>query len=208
MATDAPWRTARHPYESVPLIVISGVGRSGTTALRESLGLHPDVHSTGRENNIIYDVADTALAAIDSAVAHAVKERGLGTWVGSAAVARAARMNPTYAPDPHALPLAMLAPAERRPDIPIEDPLASQLRTLAALSDARFLLLPLQLRFDARQQDGKTTGERAVLELALIDARLAQLLWRGSVSSDVAAAFSLALVTQAATRVPDLVVTR
>jgi hypothetical protein len=152
--------------------------------------------------------SDTTLAAVDTAVARAMKERGLGAWVGAAAVARAARMNPTYAPDPHSLPLALLAPAERRPDIPIADPLASQLRTLAALSDARFLLLPLQLRVEPRQQDGKTTGGRAVLELALIDARLAQLLWRGSVSSDVAAAFSPALATEAAARVPDLVVAR
>jgi hypothetical protein len=51
---------AGHGYSSVPLVLISGVGRSGTTALRESLGLHPDVHSTERENNIIYDLLDVA----------------------------------------------------------------------------------------------------------------------------------------------------
>ncbi len=49
-----------HPYAQVPLTLISGVGRSGTTAVRESLGLHPDLHSTERENNIIYDVLDAA----------------------------------------------------------------------------------------------------------------------------------------------------
>lgn len=51
---------AKQPYSGVPLVLISGVGRSGTTALRESLGLHPDVHSTERENNIIYDLLDVA----------------------------------------------------------------------------------------------------------------------------------------------------
>lgn len=51
---------APHPYVNVPLTLLSGVGRSGTTALRESLGKHPDVHSTERENNIICDLMDTA----------------------------------------------------------------------------------------------------------------------------------------------------
>ncbi len=53
--------TTDHPYANVPLVLISGVGRSGTTALRESIGLHPEIHSSERENNIIYDVLDTAL---------------------------------------------------------------------------------------------------------------------------------------------------
>ncbi|MDA0578293.1 MAG: sulfotransferase [Verrucomicrobia bacterium] len=49
-----------HPYEGLPLVLASGVGRSGTTALRHSLGVHPDLHSTGTENNIMYDVLETA----------------------------------------------------------------------------------------------------------------------------------------------------
>lgn len=60
-ADNAGMSAGCHPYEQVPLALISGVGRSGTTAIRESLGLHPDVHSTERENNIIYDVLDAAL---------------------------------------------------------------------------------------------------------------------------------------------------
>jgi hypothetical protein len=54
-------RTDRHLYDAIPVVLLTGVGRSGTTALRESLGLHPDIHSTGRENNIIYDVLDAAV---------------------------------------------------------------------------------------------------------------------------------------------------
>lgn len=49
-----------HPYASVPLVLLSGVGRSGTTALRASLSLHPEIDSTERENNIIYDLLDAA----------------------------------------------------------------------------------------------------------------------------------------------------
>lgn len=53
-------RISAHPYEGVPLLLVSGVGRSGTTVVRHSLGAHPDVDSTGVENNIIFDVLETA----------------------------------------------------------------------------------------------------------------------------------------------------
>jgi hypothetical protein len=49
-----------HPYDDSPLLVLSGVGRSGTFAVRDALGLHPRMHSTGTENNIIFDLLDAA----------------------------------------------------------------------------------------------------------------------------------------------------
>lgn len=49
-----------HPYEGLPLVLVSGVGRSGTTALWQALCRHPDLHGTGNENNIIFDVLETA----------------------------------------------------------------------------------------------------------------------------------------------------
>jgi hypothetical protein len=53
-------KVSAHPYEGLPLVLACGVGRSGTTALRHGLSAHPDVHSTGNENNIVYDVLATA----------------------------------------------------------------------------------------------------------------------------------------------------
>ncbi|MFN7137972.1 MAG: sulfotransferase [Limisphaerales bacterium] len=38
-----------------------GVGRSGTTALRKALGLHPEIYYNGMENNIVQDVVACAL---------------------------------------------------------------------------------------------------------------------------------------------------
>ncbi|MHC4141730.1 MAG: sulfotransferase [Planctomycetota bacterium] len=49
-----------HAYDDIPLVVLSGVGRSGTFALRDALGRHAQVHSTGSENNILYDLLSTA----------------------------------------------------------------------------------------------------------------------------------------------------
>lgn len=50
-----------HPYVAVPPIVLSGVGRSGTTALRMSLGTHPDIIYNRAENNIVMDILQTGL---------------------------------------------------------------------------------------------------------------------------------------------------
>lgn len=53
-------KISAHPYEGLPVMLASGVGRSGTTALRHCLSAHPDLHGTGCENNIIFDVLATA----------------------------------------------------------------------------------------------------------------------------------------------------
>jgi len=53
-------KTERHPYADVPLILLSGIGRSGTTAARRALTCHPLLDSTGQENNIIYDLLETS----------------------------------------------------------------------------------------------------------------------------------------------------
>ena len=50
----------RHPYARVPLVLVSGVGRSGITVLRNSLGAHDLIDPTGSENNVINDVLQAA----------------------------------------------------------------------------------------------------------------------------------------------------
>lgn len=43
------------------LLFLCGVGRSGTTALRTSLGCHPQIYYNGFENNIVQDIVEVAL---------------------------------------------------------------------------------------------------------------------------------------------------
>ena len=38
----------------------AAIGRSGSTILRRSIGLHPDVYYNGKENNLIQDIAEVA----------------------------------------------------------------------------------------------------------------------------------------------------
>lgn len=53
-------RPPSHPYDHVPLTVLSGVGRSGTTIVREALSRHPDLDSTNLENNILNELLNVA----------------------------------------------------------------------------------------------------------------------------------------------------
>jgi len=58
-----PWDFSRgndHPYSGLPLLLVTGVGRSGTTVMRKSLGLHPAIDYTGGENNVLYDLLGVA----------------------------------------------------------------------------------------------------------------------------------------------------
>ncbi|RNC80875.1 MAG: sulfotransferase [Phycisphaera sp.] len=50
-----------HKYQDIPLIVLTGIGRSGTTAFRKALTQHPKLISTGHEHNVVYDILDAAL---------------------------------------------------------------------------------------------------------------------------------------------------
>lgn len=53
-------RPPSHPYDHVPLTILSGVGRSGTTIVREALSRHPDLDSTNLENNILNELLNVA----------------------------------------------------------------------------------------------------------------------------------------------------
>lgn len=162
------------------------------------------------------------LASLDDEIAYALDDRGVGRgWVMPKDVARSARRNPTFAADPYALGVAPLLPSARRPrgGEPLAEPLASQLRAIVALGDARYVLVPVELRFErvpARASSAGSTAPtapagapgRAVLHLALVDARASQVRWAGDVASDTASRFSPALAAGVAGRVADLVAPR
>ncbi len=54
-------RTAPSSQPSPKFLFLCGVGRSGTTALRSSLGTHEQIYYNGFENNIVQDIAEVAL---------------------------------------------------------------------------------------------------------------------------------------------------
>jgi hypothetical protein len=140
------------------------------------------------------------LSSVDDEIAFAARERRFrGKWAYPADLARASRRNPTYAADPYTIAIDPLGPVEKDPSKIIGEPLAGQMRALAALFDARYALLPVELRFAP-----DSMGGRATLHLVIIDARQAKLLWKGDVSGDAVASFSPAVGADLAGRVADL----
>lgn len=143
------------------------------------------------------------LRALDAQVDSALQERGVGrSWVFPAELQRSFQHNPTYATDPYALGEEPLRSSTLEVGSRLPDPLASQLRTLAALSDTRYVLAPIELRVQHLATDS-TRGD-GVLKLAVLDARLSEVVWVGQVRSDPLDRPGPRLVASLGRRVADL----
>jgi hypothetical protein len=143
---------------------------------------------------------------VDSTLETALRDRGLLQWSYPPSLVRAVRRNPTYLADPTALRGSIaLRAAARHQDKAIGEPLSSQLRALAAISGARYALIPMDVRFAA---DSSGAPGAVRLAVAMVDVRAARLLWMGDVSSGAQAEFSKSLVDEAIQRAADLVVPR
>lgn len=54
-----------HPYSDLPFLLIAGMGRSGTTVLRNCVAAHPQIESLNCESNYIFDLMRNAHATMD-----------------------------------------------------------------------------------------------------------------------------------------------
>jgi len=149
------------------------------------------------------------LASVDSALEASLRERRVASvWTFPTELVRSARRNPMYATDPSEIRAAeAVRLLERRPDSRLAEPVASQLRALAGIHDARYAFVPVEIRFEQVTRDGKPAG-RAILHAAVVDIRVASLSWSGDVASEVFADLSPALVASLASRLADLIVAR
>lgn len=130
---------------------------------------------------------------VDSAVAEALKERGLGSrWAYPGDVVRSARRNPTYASDPYALGVGRWRSVPPKADEQMPPIVADNLRPLTALGDTRYALIPVELRGQ---------GDDAVLRLVLADTRGRTVVWAG----DLLITASPDMVEAIAARFADLV---
>lgn len=143
------------------------------------------------------------LRTVDEEIATTLAERGLKSqWLYPPDLMRATRANPTYAVDPYTLGANIL----RGPDVVsgtrLADPLATQIRTMIALQEgARAVLVPVEVRFEK----AGTTGQGvATLRVALLDGRLGDVRWIGTVRSDPAPTYSRAVLTSLAAHFADL----
>ena len=140
------------------------------------------------------------LSKVDDEIAFAIRERGLkAKWAFPEELARSARRNPGYAVDPYSISVDALAPVERDPEKHIAEPLAGQLRAFAALFNARYALIPVEVRLAP-----DAAGGRPTLHLVVVDTRGARLMWKGDITGDVATSFSPAIAAGIAGKVADL----
>lgn len=140
-------------------------------------------------------------ATFDSLVSVALNEHGLaGTWATPADVQRSAKRNVMYTGDPRNLGAFPVRYGAKK-DAPIADPLASNLRRIVALHDARYALVPVELHVDAEK-----AGGHLGVRLLLIDARLSAPVWQVDLIGESAATYSPKLLEKLATRVAELVV--
>ncbi len=55
-----------HPYTNLPFIVVSGIGRSGTTVLRNCVAAHSDIDSLNQESNYLFSIMREANLASEN----------------------------------------------------------------------------------------------------------------------------------------------
>ncbi len=187
----APQAPAARPLaplatQAVALLPAQYLRRGDSTSAAANLGPAPQV-----------------LASLDSAIAAELTARGTARqWIMADALARVAKRNPAFTSDPHALSAESLRAGVRRTHPRLGEPLASQMRSMVALTEARYALIPVELRFEPMPA-GAT---RAILRLVLVDARLAEIQWSGDVSTEVTAPTTGTIVGPLAKRVADLLV--
>lgn len=141
------------------------------------------------------------LGNVDDEIAFALRERGLGTrWTLAPAIVQSASRNAGFTADPRAIEARELRPGAKLDEWQLQEPLASQLRSLIALTDARYVLFPVEVRTTSAAGRG-----RAMLHVVVVDARRSQVQWAGDVYSTPRTTFSPAIAAELASRLADLI---
>ncbi|MEJ2481840.1 MAG: hypothetical protein P8049_01575 [Gemmatimonadota bacterium] len=161
---------------------------------------------------------EEALRAMDAELQFALgASRGAEDWALPADVIRRVDRNPMLRTDPSRLAYqGLLEKPDKRKQI--YEPLHGELRSISALFDTRYLVLPISLfvesdpigseesRPDASaEQNGPGTSYRAHLLLAMIDIRSSTIVWWGEVVGAAGGADSPALTASLAERVAEAV---
>lgn len=135
------------------------------------------------------------------------EEEGAGSWAFAEVVEARLERNPMIKVDPRRLAYHGLL-REPKPYEQIYEPLHSQLRQVAALFDARIVVLPLNVSYRGPTEEERLAAEsagrapvgRAVMLTAIIDVRRSAVLWHGHIEGDAAEATSRASLTTLALR--------
>lgn len=141
---------------------------------------------------------------LDDSIGVALAERGLGRkWAYAADLARLAKRNAGYASDPYVLGAGGLRNRALKAGEQAPAMLIDNLRSLIALGDSRYALVPVELAFTGRGADA-----RMVLRVVVVDGRVGTLTWYADLVAPAPAHFGSPEIGALAQRVADLVVAR
>ena len=118
------------------------------------------------------------LPILDEEITDAFRKRGVkSNWTFGREIAEASMRSGGITGNPRELSAQGIRRVKPG-DTPLPEPLASEIRGIVALTNARYTILPLEVNIDTRG------GERkGLVRLLLIDARTARVLWAEDVSA-------------------------
>ena len=128
-----------------------------------------------------YDIVPAGpalLPILDEEIADTFRKRGVkSNWTFGREITQSAMRNGGLAGDPRQLSVQGVRRVKVG-DTPLPEPLASEIRTLVALTSARYALLPLEVHLDVRG-----TERRGSARFLLIDSRTARVTWMDDVEA-------------------------
>jgi hypothetical protein len=102
-------------------------------------------------------------------------------WSFAQAIIASSQRNLGVSADPLKLSVEGLSEKLPEPEDAVSETLRTQIRQIVALTDARYILLPVFVRTTEGRQAGV---RRATMRVVLIDARLARVRWAEDISTD------------------------
>lgn len=141
---------------------------------------------------------------LDDSIGVAIAERGIGKkWAYAADIERMAKRNAVYVSDPYSLGAGGLRNRAFKAGEPAPPVLINNLRSMIALGDSRYALIPVELGFA-----GTGAEKHPVLRLVLLDGRVGQITWYADLPGVASTGFASADIGALAQRIADLVVAR
>lgn len=135
--------------------------------------------------------------AMDYEIRFAFGDSPPSRWVFAPAIIASSRRNIGVSADPTRLAVEGLGERLPEPEESVSETLRTQIRQLVALTDARYVLLPVYVKSYLPRQDGP---RRATMRVVLVDARLAQIRWAEDISTEPAPVLNRAVAASLASR--------
>lgn len=143
------------------------------------------------------DLAAAFREAVDYEIRFAFGESPPSRWIFAPAIVASSRRNIGVTADPTKLSVDGLTEKLPEPGENISESLRTQVRQVIALTDARYVLIPVSVRFYEQQQNGT---RRATMRVVLVDARLAEVRWAEDLTTEPAPELNRAAAAALANR--------